>query len=102
MTNYSMTTQHRRWIVAAFLVLLMNQSYFLGGYTTREAWDSLPGHIIFLLGGLSMSFLLIELLRYFCPPIAIWSKAKQLGFTPLLAVPVLAVEGLMLQLIVRA
>lgn len=101
MTNYTMTIQHRRWIVAALLMLLMNQSYFLGGYTSPEDWDSLPSRIIFLLGGLSLSFLIIELLRYFLPPVAVWSKAKQLGFTPLLAVPVLVAKGFALQLLLQ-
>ncbi len=102
MTNYSMTTQHRRWIVAALLMLLMNQSYFLGGYTTPGDWDSLPSRFIFVLGGLSLSFLIIELLRYFLAPVAVWSRAKQLSVTPLLAVPVLALNGSMLQLLVQS
>lgn len=101
MTGYSMTTQHRRWIVAALLMLLMNQAYFLGGYTGPEDWDSLPGRFIFLLGALALSFLIIELLRYFSPPVAVWSRARQLGLTPLLAVPVLLAEGSVLRLLMQ-
>ncbi|MDH3452546.1 MAG: hypothetical protein OEN20_08995, partial [Gammaproteobacteria bacterium] len=71
------------------------------GYTDPEEWDSLPSRIIFVLGGLSLSFLVIELLRYFCAPVAVWSKAKQLGVTPLIAVPVLTVKGLILQLMMQ-
>lgn len=93
MTDYSISPEHRKWIVGALLVLLMNQSYFLGGYVRPEDWDSLPSLFIFCLGGLASAFLIIELLRFFLPTIALWTHARQLKMTPLLALPVLAAQG---------
>ncbi len=102
MTNYSMSVQHRRWIVAALLMLLMTQSYFLGGYTDPADWDSLPGRMMFVLGGLAFAFLAIELLRYFSAPVAAWTHARQLALTPLLAIPVLVAQGILMHPAIQA
>ena len=94
MTGYEVSPEHRRWVVWAFLVVLLDQSYFLGGYAGPEEWDSLAGRLVFLAGGLAIGFLVIEMGRYFFRSIAAWTVAKQLRFCPVVAVPVLAVQGL--------
>ena len=94
MTNYAMSPQHRRWVVGALLIVLMNQSYFLGGYVEPEQWDSLPSRLIFLCGGLALSYLTIELARYFSTSVSLWSGVRQLQASLLVAVPVLVAQAL--------